>query len=294
MFFIESIAKYKNTKEIIEDYDFCFKKNFGQNFLIDTNIINKIVDVPQITKEDLIIEVGPGIGSLTQALAGKAGKVIAIEIDKTLIPILNKTLSQYFNIEIINSDILKCDLDLIIEKSGYKSVKVVANLPYYITTPIIINFLEGRNKVKSITVMVQKEVAHRMNAKPSTKAYGSLSLAVQHYAEVSLVTNVPSTCFVPRPNVDSSVLHLNVLDRPTVTVKDEALMFKIIKSAFSQRRKTLVNSIYNLGAFNITKEELVNVLNLCGLNEKVRGEALTLREYSCLTDKIKLLLNKKE
>lgn len=286
MFHIEPIANYNKTKEIIEKYSFYFKKNFGQNFLIDTDIISKIISVSDISKDDLVIEIGPGIGSLTQALAEKAGKVIAIEIDKNLIPILSDTLSEYSNIEIINEDILKTNIDFIIQESGYKNVKVVANLPYYITTPIIMAFLENKHKVDSITVMVQKEVADRMKAKPSTKAYGSLSVAVQYYASVSLATSVPKSCFIPRPNVDSSVLHLEILTTPRVQVNNEELMFKIIKFAFAQRRKTLVNSIYNMGDLGFTKEELINILKLCDLDEKVRGEALSLSQYAILSDKI--------
>lgn len=289
MFNIEHIANYNKTKEIIEKYSFYFKKNFGQNFLIDKDIISKIISVSDISKSDLIIEIGPGIGSLTQALAEKAGKVIAIEIDKNLIPILSDTLANYSNIEIINEDILKANIDLIIEKSGYKNVKVVANLPYYITTPIIMTFLENKHKVKSITVMVQKEVAERIKAKPSTKAYGSLSLAVQYYANVSLTTSVPKSCFIPRPNVDSSVLHLVILTKPSVQVTNEELMFKIIRYAFAQRRKTLVNSIYNMGDLGFTKEELINILKLCNLDEKIRGEALSLSQYAVLSDKIQTM-----
>ena len=286
MLSIEAIASYKRTKEIIEKYSFYFRKNYGQNFLIDMHVINKIMTVSDITKEDLVIEVGPGIGSLTQAIAERAGKVIALEIDKNLIPILGETLAGYDNIEIINQDVLKSDIQEIIEKSGYKSVKMVSNLPYYITTPIIMTFLESRQAVKSITVMMQKEVSERINAKPSTKAYGSLSLAVQYYAEVSLGANVPQNCFIPRPNVDSAVLHLKILDNPKVSVSNEELMFKIIKYAFAQRRKTLVNSLFNMKGLELTKEELIKIIKSCGLDEKVRGEALNLEDYASLSNTI--------
>lgn len=286
MFCIEPIASYKRTKEIIEKYSFYFRKNYGQNFLIDMHVINKIMAVADIRSEDLVIEVGPGIGSLTQALAERAGKVISIEIDKNLIPILNDTLLGYDNIEIINQDVLKCNIAEIIAQSGYKSIKMVSNLPYYITTPIIMAFLEYKQAVRSITIMMQKEVAERMRAKPSTKEYGSLSLAVQYYAEVSLGANVPQNCFIPRPNVDSAVLHLEILDKPKVSVQDEDLMFKIIKNAFAQRRKTLVNSVFNMGGFKFSKEELIEIIKSCGLDEKVRGEALSLEDYACLSNAV--------
>jgi len=248
------------------------------------HVINKIMTVSDITKEDLVIEVGPGIGGLTQALAERAGKVITIEIDKGLIPILNNTLSGYDNIEIINEDVLKVNIHELISSSGYTSIKMVSNLPYYITTPIIMRFLEYGKSVKSLTVMMQKEVAERIKAKPSTKAYGSLSLAVQYHAKISLGANVPQNCFMPRPNVDSAVLHLEILDTPKVKAENEELMFKIIKFAFAQRRKTLVNSLFNMGGLELSKEKLVDALQSIGLNEKIRGEALSLEEYAMLSD----------
>lgn len=249
--------------------------------------MDKIIASAEITKDDTVIEVGPGIGTLTQALAKSAGKVIAVEIDKTLIPILEDTLSGFDNIEIINEDILKVDVKKIVEENGGKPVKVVANLPYYITTPIIMQILENRLPVKSITVMVQKEVAYRMKAEPSTKDYGALSLAVQYFCEPYLVANVPQNCFMPRPNVDSAVIRLTVFEEPKVKVCDSELMFKVIKAAFSQRRKTLQNCIFNSEEFSFDKEKIVEILNKAGFDEKIRGEKLTLEDFAKLTDTIK-------
>jgi len=248
-------------------------------------VIGKIIRAADITKDDLVIEIGPGIGSLTQFLAESAAKVIAVEIDKSLIPVLDDTLGGYDNIEIINEDILKVDLDKLLD-TNYKNIKVVANLPYYITTPIIMNFLTARKKVNSMTVMMQKEVANRIKASPKTKAYGSLTITVSYYAKVSLAANVPQNCFIPRPNVDSAVLHLELTENKDVKPKDEELMFAIIRDAFAQRRKTLVNSVSNVNKSDISKEQLIEILKSVGISEKARAEELDLRQYALLSDKI--------
>lgn len=271
------------TKQIIKQYDFAFKKNFGQNFLVDERVLDKIVDSADITSDDVVLEVGPGIGTLTQALARRAKKVVAVEIDKTLIPILQELLSDFDNIEIINNDILKVDITDIVRENGGRPIKVVANLPYYITTPIIMNILEKQLPVESITVMIQKEVAYRMQAQPKSKDYGSLSLVVQYYCKPYLVANVPQNCFMPRPNVDSAVIRLTLLDKPAVDVKNRELLFSIIKAAFSQRRKTLLNCFFNCGGWNLTKEQLTDIINNAGYDEKIRGEALTLDDYAKIT-----------
>ncbi|WP_323373280.1 16S rRNA (adenine(1518)-N(6)/adenine(1519)-N(6))-dimethyltransferase RsmA [Anaeropeptidivorans aminofermentans] len=268
----------------MEKYDFYFKKNFGQNFLIDGHVLNKIINGADIQEDELVIEIGPGVGGLTEAMAKRAGKVIAIEIDKSLIPILNEILSPYENVEIINADALKTDFKSIIENSGYKKAKLIANLPYYATTPIIMNMLEQRLPISSMTVMIQKEVAERMAAKPSTKSYGSLTLAVEYYSEVYLVANVPRNCFMPRPNVDSAVIRLDILNKPPVNVKNEELMFKIIKAAFGQRRKTLVNCLYNLSGLNFTKEEYADILKKINIQSDIRGENLSLTQFSELAN----------
>lgn len=283
----ERIATGKYTREVINKYEFFFKKKFGQNFLIDGHVINKIISASDIGKDDLVIEVGPGIGSLTQEIAERAGKVIAVEIDSNLIPILKEdTLKDYDNIEYINEDILKVNINEVIKNSGYHSVKVVANLPYYITTPIIMNLLENKVNVKSITVMIQKEVAYRMSANPSTKDYGSLTLAVQYFSEPYLVANVPQNCFMPRPNVDSAVIRLNVRETPKVDVADERKFFSLIKVAFSQRRKTLLNCIYNSEVFNYSKEEIEAILVKAGFDPRVRGESLTIEEFARLANEL--------
>ncbi len=281
---MEASLAYK-TKQIIKKYEFSFKKNFGQNFLVDERVLDKIISAANITKDDLIIEVGPGIGTLTQAMAKKAGKVISVEIDKTLVPILGELLSDYDNIEIINEDILKVDILEIIKKHPNMNVKMVANLPYNITTPIIMGILEKHIPMDSLTVMIQKEVAYRMNATPSTKDYGSLSLVTQYYCEPYLVANVPQNCFMPRPNVDSAVIRLDILKEPNVKVKNEAFMFEFIKAGFSQRRKTLVNCIFNSGIVKMSKEEIGSVLVELGYDERVRGESLNLEDYAKLSDK---------
>lgn len=280
---MEASLAYK-TKKIIERYGFSFKKNFGQNFLVDERVLEKIVNAACISDEDVVLEVGPGIGTLTAALAKKAHKVISVEIDKTLVPILGELLSDYDNIEIINDDILNVDIAAIAEKYSDKHLKVVANLPYYITTPIIMNILERHVPVESITVMIQKEVAYRMKAAPSTKDYGSLTLAVQYYCEPYLVANVPQNCFMPRPNVDSAVIKLTVLPKAAVEVKNEGFMFDFIKAAFSQRRKTLVNCITSSGIITLDKAGMGEILKANGYDERVRGESLTLKDYAKLSD----------
>lgn len=246
--------------------------------------MNKIINGADIQEDELVIEIGPGIGGLTEAMAKRAGKVIAIEIDKSLIPILNEILGPYENVEIINADALKTDFKSIIENSGYKKAKLIANLPYYATTPIIMNMLEQKLPISSMTVMIQKEVAERMAAKPSTKNYGSLTLAVEYYSEVYLVANVPRNCFMPRPNVDSAVIRLDILNEPPVDVKNEALMFKIIKAAFGQRRKTLVNCLYNLSGLRFTKEEYAEILKKINIQSDIRGENLSLAQFSELAN----------
>ena len=282
---MEASLAYK-TKQIIKKYEFSFKKNFGQNFLVDERVLDKIVSAADINENDLVIEVGPGIGTLTQAMAKKAGKVISVEIDKTLVPILGELLEDYNNIEIINEDILKVDINEIIENHKGMNVKMAANLPYNITTPIIMGILEKHIPMDSLTVMIQKEVAYRMNAKHSTKDYGSLSLVTQYYCEPYLVANVPQNCFMPRPNVDSAVIKLSILKEPRIKVKNEKFMFDFIKAGFSQRRKTLVNCIFNSGLVTLNKEELGKVLNELGYDERVRGESLTLEDYGKISDKM--------
>lgn len=283
----ERIATPKKTMEIIHKNDFVFQKRFGQNFLIDLNILDKIVLGAQLKPQDVVIEIGPGIGSLTQILAEHAKKVIAIEIDKKLIPILNETLTDYDNISIINADILKVDLKKIInEENDGRPVKIVANLPYYITTPIIMGIFENDIPVENITVMVQKEVADRMQSSPGTKDYGALSLAVQYYSEPTIVTQVGPNCFIPTPKVGSSVICLKKYVTSPISVKDEALMFKLIRAAFNQRRKTLLNSISNQEALNVTKEEVSQALFSMDIDSRIRGEALTLQQFAELTNTI--------
>lgn len=281
-----NLSLMAKTKEIINRYDFAFKKNFGQNFLIDERVLNKIIAAADITPEDTVLEVGPGIGTLTQALARHAKKVIAVEIDKTLVPILREVLSDFDNIEIINNDILKVDVAQLASDNGGRPLKLVANLPYYITTPIIMGILEQHLPVESITVMIQKEVALRMQAAPSTKDYGSLSLAVQYFCEPYLVANVPQNCFMPRPKVDSAVIRLTPHINPPVKTENEELMFKLIKTAFSQRRKTLLNCIFNSGEWGMSKEEITAFLTRNGFDERIRGEKLTLEDFARLSDSL--------
>lgn len=275
------------TKEIIKKYEFAFKKNFGQNFLVDQHVLDKIINSADVTNEDVVIEIGPGIGTLTSALAKHAKKVIAVEIDTTLIPILEDTLSNYNNIEIINQDILKVDINKIAQENAGSKIKVVANLPYYITTPIIMNILEKGLPVESITVMIQKEVASRMSAKSGTKEYGSLSLVVQYFSEPYLVANVPRNCFMPRPNVDSAVIRLTTLKKHPVEIENTEEFFKLIKIAFSQRRKTLLNCIYNSKEFSFDKETISNILVESGFDPNIRGEKLELEDFEVLIKNIK-------
>lgn len=275
----------QNTIEVLQKYDFKFQKKFGQNFLIDTHVLDKIIRAANITKDDMVLEIGPGIGTMTQYLAEAAGKVIAVEIDKNLIPILEDTLSDYDNVRVINDDVLKVDLrKLADEENGGRPVKVVANLPYYITTPIIMGLFENGVPVESITVMVQKEVADRMQTGPGNKDYGALSLAVQYYAEPYIVANVPPNCFMPRPKVGSAVIRLTRHEKPPVEVKDEKLMFEIIRASFNQRRKTLANGLNNSDKLSFSKEKITEVIEQLGKGASVRGEALTLEEFARLTN----------
>ena len=289
----ERIATPIRTRAIMERYGFNFKKGFGQNFLIDTNVLDNIADAAGITSEDTVLEIGPGFGSLTQTVAERAKKVISLEIDTKLIPILNETLADYNNIEIINKDVLKCDIDeLSREKNDGKPFKVVANLPYYITTPIIMDMLEKHSAVTSMTVMVQKEVAERMQAGPKSSDYGALSVAVQFYADTNIDMIVQPSCFMPRPKVASAVITLKLRDKPSVDVKDKKLFFHIVKCAFGQRRKTLLNTLCNQGNFNMTKEEIGEVIRSAGLDERIRGEAMSLQEFGVLADKFYDVINK--
>lgn len=275
----------QNTIEVLQKYEFKFQKKFGQNFLIDTHVLDKIIRAANITKDDMVLEIGPGIGTMTQYLAEAAGKVIAVEIDKNLIPILEETLADYDNVRVINEDVLKVDLkQLADEENGGRPVKVVANLPYYITTPIIMGLFENGVPVESITVMVQKEVADRMQTGPGNKDYGALSLAVQYYADPYIVANVPPNCFMPRPKVGSAVIRLTRHAKPPVEVKDEKLMFEIIRASFNQRRKTLANGLNNSDKLNFSKEKITEVIEQLGKGASVRGEVLTLEEFARLTN----------
>ncbi len=283
-----SLGIPSNTIAVLQKYHFNFQKRFGQNFLIDPHVLEKIMDAAQISKEDCVVEVGPGIGTMTQYLAERAGRVVAVEIDKALIPILSETLAAYDNVEVINEDILKVDLNrLVQEKNGGRPVKVVANLPYYITTPIIMGLFESHVPMESITIMVQKEVADRMQVGPGTKDYGALSLAVQYYAKPEIVAMVPPNCFIPRPNVGSAVIRLTRYSEPPVQVKDEKFMFALIRASFNQRRKTLVNGLGNAGGLHVTKDEGKEALAKMGLSETVRGETLTLEQFARLADLLK-------
>ena len=282
---MEKLSNPQKTIETIKKYEFAFQKKFGQNFLIDGHVLDKIIAAAEVTKEDCVVEIGPGIGTLTQYLAEAARNVISIEIDKMLIPILQETLADYDNVTVIHQDVLKTDLwELVREHNEGRPVKVVANLPYYITTPIIMNLFESRLPVSSVTVMVQKEVAQRMQAGPGTKDYGALSLAVQYFAVPYIAANVPPNCFMPRPRVGSAVIRLTRHERPPVEVDDEQAMFQIIRASFNQRRKTLVNSLHNSPQISKTKEEILRALEQMGLSQTVRGEALTLEQFAALTD----------
>ena len=280
-----TLGNPQNTIAVLQKYNFSFQKKFGQNFLIDTHVLDKIIRSAEITKEDMVVEIGPGIGTMTQYLACAAGKVAAIEIDKALIPILEDTLEGYENVQVINDDVLKVDIaKLAKEENGGRPIKVVANLPYYITTPISMGLFEHHVPLKSITVMVQKEVADRMQVGPGTKDYGALSLAVQYYAKPYIVANVPPNCFMPRPKVGSAVIRLERYDEPPVQVEDEKLMFRIIRASFNQRRKTLANGLKNSPELQFSKEEIEKAIEGIGKSVSVRGEALTLEEFAALSN----------
>ncbi len=278
---MEKLSNPQVTIDIIKKYNFAFQKRFGQNFLIDGHVVEKIISSADITRDDIVLEIGPGIGTMTQYLAEAAGQVYAVEIDKNLPIILEETLADYNNVTVINDDILKVDIAKLTEG---KPIKVVANLPYYITTPIIMGLFEKHIPATSITVMVQKEVAQRMQAAPGSKDYGALSLAVQYYAAPYIVANVPPNCFMPRPNVGSAVIRLTCYDKPPVEVENETLMFKLIRAAFNQRRKTLQNALNNSSELNVTKEQVVNALRALELSETVRGETLSLEQFARLSD----------
>lgn len=284
------LANPQNTIEAIKKYNFAFQKKFGQNFLIDTHVIERIVTAAGVTKDDLVLEIGPGIGSMTQYLCEYAREVIAVEIDTALIPILKDTLSDYDNVTVINKDILKVDMNqLAVEKNQGKPIKVVANLPYYITTPIIMGLFESHVPIDSITVMVQKEVADRMQVGPGTKDYGALSLAVQYYAEPYIVANVPPNCFIPRPNVGSAVIRLTTHKEVPVKVEDEKLMFRLIRASFNQRRKTLVNGLNNSPEIHVSKEVIAKAIEELGVSPTIRGEALDLGQFAELSNIISRL-----
>ena len=275
----------KNTIEVIQKYEFAFQKKFGQNFLIDTHVLDKIIRAAGVTKEDMVLEIGPGIGTMTQCLAEAAGRVVAVEIDSNLIPILKDTLKDYDNITVINEDILKVDIKKLAEEyNGGRPIKVVANLPYYITTPIIMGLFESEVPIDNITVMVQKEVADRMQTGPGSKDYGALSLAGQYYAEPYIVANVPPNCFIPRPNVGSAVIRLTRHQKPPVEVKDSGLMFRLIRASFNQRRKTLQNGLNNSSELHYSKEQIARAIESLGVPATVRGEALTLEQFARLAN----------
>lgn len=280
----QKISTPLKTKELLDKYGFYFKKNFGQNFLIDSNVLSNIVSAAGIQKDDFVLEIGPGIGSLTQYIAESAGYVTAVEIDRNLIPILNETMKDYDNFEVINEDILKLDINaLIAEKGNGRKAKLVANLPYYITTPIIMEILEKHADIESMTVMVQKEVADRMQSKPKSKDYGALSVAVQFYCDAVLNFTVKPSCFMPRPKVDSAVITLKLKNEP-IKVENQDFMFKIIKCAFGQRRKTLLNSLFNQCGLGLSKDEITGILENMGLDGKVRGEELSVEQFAELSD----------
>ncbi|WP_312428262.1 16S rRNA (adenine(1518)-N(6)/adenine(1519)-N(6))-dimethyltransferase RsmA [Lacrimispora sp.] len=275
----------QKTIEIIKKYEFAFQKKFGQNFLIDTHVLDKIIAAAGVTKDDCVLEIGPGIGTMTQYLAENARHVVAVEIDSNLIPILNETLADYENVTVIHADILKADINQITEQyNGGRPIKVVANLPYYITTPIIMGLFENMVPIDNITVMVQKEVADRMQVGPGSKDYGALSLAVQYYAEPYIVANVPPNCFMPRPNVGSAVIRLTRHKEPPVKAEDPGLMFKLIRASFNQRRKTLQNGLNNSPEIPFAKEQITEAVESLGLGPSVRGEALTLEQFASLSN----------
>ena len=281
----QKLSDPKKTIEVIQKYQFAFQKRFGQNFLIDAHVLEKIVSAAGITKDDCVLEIGPGIGTMTQYLAESAGQVIAVEIDTNLLPILTDTLKDYSNVKVINQDILKVDInDLVKEYNNGRPIKVVANLPYYITTPIIMGLFESNVPIDNITVMVQKEVADRMQVGPGSKDYGALSLAVQYYASPYIVANVPPNCFIPRPNVGSAVIRLTRYQEPPVQVKDPKLMFKLIRASFNQRRKTLQNGLNNSPEISFSKEEITKAIESLGVSPSVRGEALSLEQFAQLAN----------
>ena len=280
---MEKLSNPQKTIEVLQKYNFTFQKKFGQNFLIDPHVLDKIIAAAEITKDDFVLEIGPGIGTLTQYLAEAAREVVAVEIDSSLIPILEDTLSSYDNVSVINEDVLKVDLKkLAEERNGGKPIKVEANLPYYITTPIIMGLFESHVPLKSLTVMVQKEVALRMQAGPGTKDYGALSLAVQYYADPYLAANVPPNCFMPRPNVGCAVIRLTRFEETPVKVTDEALLFRLIRASFNQRRKTLQNGLVNSPELHFSKEQVAAAIETLGVSPSVRGEALTLEQFAAL------------
>lgn len=284
------MAKLGNPQEtiqILQKHDFHFQKKFGQNFLIDTRVLDKIVEAAGVTEQDFVLEIGPGIGTMTQVLCERARQVLAVEIDNNLIPILKETLAEYENVEILHGDILKQDIRQIAERyNGGKPIKIVANLPYYITTPIIMGLFESHVPLSNVTVMVQKEVAERMRAEPGTKECGALSLAVQYYAEPYLAANVPPNCFMPRPKVGSAVIRLDCLKRTSVEVKDERLMFRLIRASFNQRRKTLQNALTNSSELDFSKEEIGKAIERAGFPPAIRGEKLGLKEFAALADEL--------
>ncbi|WP_461810310.1 16S rRNA (adenine(1518)-N(6)/adenine(1519)-N(6))-dimethyltransferase RsmA [Faecalimonas sp.] len=286
-----TLGNPQNTIEILQKYQFSFQKKFGQNFLIDTHVLDKIISSAEITKNDFVLEIGPGIGTMTQYLASAAREVVAVEIDKALIPILSDTLSEFDNVTVINDDVLKVDIRALAqERNNGKPIKVVANLPYYITTPIIMGLFESNVPIASITIMVQKEVADRMQVGPGTKDYGALSLAVQYYAKPYIVANVPPNCFMPRPKVASAVIRLERHTEAPVAVIDEKLMFKIIRASFNQRRKTLANGLNNSPEINLPKEIITEAIETLGKGTSIRGEVLTLQEFATLSNTISKLL----
>ena len=280
-----TLGNPKNTIEVLQKYHFNFQKKFGQNFLINTSILEEIIDAAEITKEDFVLEIGPGIGTMTQYLCEAAREVVAVEIDTNLIPILGDTLSAYDNVEVMNADILKVDIaKLADERNGGKPIKVVANLPYYITTPIIMGLFESHVPIDSITIMVQKEVADRMQEGPGSKEYGALSLAVQYYAKPEIVVNVPPSCFMPQPKVGTAVIRLTRHENPPVDVDNEKLMFQVIRASFNQRRKTLANGLNNFGSFSLGKEEIQKSIEELGVPVNIRGEALSLEQFAKLSN----------
>ncbi|MBP3678459.1 MAG: 16S rRNA (adenine(1518)-N(6)/adenine(1519)-N(6))-dimethyltransferase RsmA [Agathobacter sp.] len=280
-----TLGNPKNTIEVLQKYNFNFQKKFGQNFLINTGILEDIIEAAEITKDDFVLEIGPGIGTMTQYLCEAAREVVAVEIDKNLIPILKDTLSAYDNVEVLNDDILKVDIKTLAEeRNAGKPIKVVANLPYYITTPIIMGLFESHVPIDSITIMVQKEVADRMQEGPGSKEYGALSLAVQYYAHPEIVVNVPPSCFMPQPKVGSAVIRLTRHEQPPVDVNNEKLMFQIIRASFNQRRKTLANGLNNFPGLNLSKEVIQQCIEELGVPVTVRGEALSLAQFAELSN----------